>query len=254
MRYLLTLFILSLMLGCSQRTPKRQTNQNVSQHHKEDSILVGGADTIDISTIKTKMFKYSKADLRTILRHNPELNDSMPVHPDITYGKRGICGDSTIDKSDPVDIFSSEIGQDDYYLLYAYFLKKRNGGEKYQKERETLIKIYRDINFIFGRLAQGGTYFGHQDNRILGEAEYSIYRGKGNDYYDKSYDITKQKMLYLNALKQQITDELSSNFDFPDKEKPKLKKELFETVKELDGLITDYFYLESTRTFQYSSY
>ena len=253
MRYLLIPFILSLMLGCSQRAPTSQTIQNAGQHPKKDSILAGGADTINISTIKTDTFKYSKVDLRKILKHNPELNDSTPVHPDVTYGKRGIWGDSTIDKSDPVDIFNSEIGQDEYYLLYAYFLKKKNRGEKYQTERETLTKIYRDINSIFDALAQGGTYFGHQYNRILGEAEYSIYQGKDNYYYDKSYDITKQKMLYINALKQQITDELN-NGDFLESEKSDKKKELFETVKELDGLITDYFYLKSARTFQYSNY
>ncbi|WP_114940524.1 hypothetical protein [Mucilaginibacter endophyticus] len=118
-----------------------------------------------------------------------------------------------------------------------------------------MIIIYRDINYIFGGLAQGGTYFGHQHTRILGDAEYSLYLGDFYDCYDeRTYDITKQKKLYLNALHQQITDELSTNYDIQKNEKSDLKRDLFEKVKGLDTLITDYFYLESARTFQYSNY
>jgi hypothetical protein len=152
-----------------------------------------------------------------------------------------------------MDEFGSEAGQDSYYIIYAYFLRQRQLDKVSNVRRSRLIKMYRNINSIFDALAQGGTYFGHQHKRILGEAEYSIYQGKDNYYYKKAYDITKQKELYLNTLKQQIVDELSTG-EFLEKEKPKIKKELFETVNELDALITDYFYLESARTFQYSNY
>jgi hypothetical protein len=149
--------------------------------------------------------------------------------------------------------FGSEAGQDSYYIIYAYFLRQRQTDKVSNIRRSTLIKIYRRINGIFEGLAQGGTYFGHQRNRILGDVEYSICQGKDNYYYNKTYPIGKQKILYINGLKQQIIDELNTG-EFLEKEKPKLKEELFEIVKELDNLIIDFFYLESARTFQYSNY
>lgn len=105
-----------------------------------------------------------------------------------------------------------------------------------------------------GTLANGGTYFGHQYTRILGYAEYAIYQNSGTDYLIKTYSISRQKTLYINSLKQLINDELSTNFDISEKDKPALKRSLLKTVTEMDGLITNYFYLNMAKEFQYSNY
>jgi len=93
--------------------------------------------------------------------------------------------------------FGSEVGQDDYYALYAYFLKQRNGVNEFVKQRQRLIDIYSNINSLFAYFEYGGTYFGHQSRRILGYAEYSIYLlPKTKDNISKTHDITKQKEFY----------------------------------------------------------
>jgi hypothetical protein len=145
---------------------------------------------------------YKIGELKRILRSYPELDDrqnSLP--PDQTYAKRGSEG-----KVKPCDIKleGCEVCQDNYYVLYAYFLRQENGDTKFKKERQNLIALYRDINFIFGKLAQGGTYFGHQYRRIVGYAEYSVSLKKfdaDGDWFDKHYNISKQKTLYINSLR-----------------------------------------------------
>ena len=48
--------------------------------------------------------------------------------------------------------FPGESGQDYYYVLYAHFLKKKNGIEKYAKQRKILTDIYSNINLIFANI------------------------------------------------------------------------------------------------------
>jgi len=238
------LFILILLPACIHRGAKSTAINKVDSSINNDTIFKGDRDTVIIDSEQN--YKLTKHDLRELYKNEPTFkfhDGSYPDAPEIAYNIR------------QVPDFGSESGQDLYYAIYAHFLKKLYPYKKSTVRRQTLIKMYRDINSIFGRLAHGGTYFGHQYTRILADAEYSISLGDYRDCDDeKQYDISKQKQLYLNALKQQIIDELNSNLDFPDKERLQEKKELFETVKELDDLITDYFYLKSARTFQYSNY
>ncbi|WP_162996513.1 hypothetical protein [Mucilaginibacter celer] len=238
------LFISILTAACTHQSAKNTAVTKPVGAVNHDTISKGDRDTVVIDS--EREFKLAKHDLQELLKKEPSFNfheGHYPDAPEIAYAIR------------QVPDFESELGQDIYYALYAHFLKKIHPYKKSAIRRQTLIKIYRDINYIFSTLVHGGTYFGHQHTRILADAEYSISSGEYSDCYDeKQYDISKQKQLYLNALKQQITDELNSNFEFLDKEKPKVKKELFEIVKELDNLITDYFYLENARTFQYANY
>lgn len=239
MKNLSYLLLLIIFTGCTHYSKKEKDPTKITAITKKDTIFPGDKDTLTLDS--DGRFKFLKGTLRKIAKENPELNSADYIEkPDIAYSSS--------------HNFGSEAGQDEYFVLYAYFLKSKNGEKKYQQQRQTLIKIYRGINSIYGRLARGGTYFGHQYSRILGYAEYSIYAAKDNDYYIKKYSISKQKALYLNTLRQIITDELSADFDFLEDEKPALKKELLKTVNELNNLITDYFYLNMAREFQYSNY
>lgn len=232
-------FLLAVLVSSCKQQP--QSSHKLSKVNKKASL--DDKDSVSIYKDDQYSIKYTKKELRTIINQFPELNEQSA--PDFAYAKRA-C--KVLD-------YSSETGRDDYYALYAYFLKQKNGDVKFQAQRKTLLSIYRHINSLYGTLALGGTYFGHQYIRIIGYAEYSIFlRNNNQDDYNKSYNIDKQKTLYLNSLRQFITDELNSTFDLKKEEKPKIKKELFETVNDIDRLLTDYFYLESARVFQYSNY
>jgi len=88
----------------------------------------------------------------------------------------------------------------------------------------------------------------------LGYAEYSIYL-ISEIKIEKTYDITKQKELYIKSLRQLIEDESKIDFETLDKDKKsERKKELNKIVNELDSFITDIFYLRRAQEFQYEYY
>jgi len=220
-----------------------------SQHtvpQKATAISIYDKDTINISTDDSIVTKYSRADLKRIVEKNPELNDDRSLPPDICWGE------SLKISSD----YDCEACGDDYYVLYAYFLREKNGEATYRQQRKTLIELYRDINCLFGRLNGGGTYYGHQYARILGYAEYSIsvYIYQNEYAAVKSYHIAKQKELYLKSLLQFIDDEVNNNPELSPVEKAKRMEELVKKTNDIGRLITTRFYLEMAQEFQYSHY
>jgi hypothetical protein len=200
-------------------------------------------DTILITTEIGEALQYSKTDFNNIIDNHPELFEEYPDNPDQAYFN-----------GNDIEEFGSELGRDSYYTLYAYFLKQRNGIKEFASQRQKLIDIYLNINNLFGEIEYGGTYFGHQSSRILGYAEYSILLLKNKNSISKTYDITKQKELYIRSLRQLIEDESKIDFYTLGKDKVQRSKELNEIVDKLELLITDNFYLRRAQEFHYGHY
>lgn len=201
-------------------------------------------DTILILTELGDTLVYSNAEFNSIVDNHPEFFKNYPDNPDQAYFN-----------SNNKEEFGSEVGQDNYYVLYAYFLKQKNGIEEFVQQRKKLIDIYSNINSLFRHLEYGGTYFGHQFWRILAYAEYSIYLlPKDKNEITKTYDIRNQKELYIKSLRQLIEDESKIDFITLGKEKIERNMKLNKIVDELEKLITDYFYLRRAQEFQYSKY
>lgn len=157
--------------------------------------------------------------------------------------------------------FSSEAGEDSFCLLYAYYLKQKNGEKKYKTERETLVELYRAVNGLYEGLNYGGTYYGHQHKRLNASAEYSIYQlTKGKEYFEKKYNFQKQKDLYIKAVMQYVADEESQNsYNEEDRidgkgKNSKRAKQLQEKINILQKLITNYFYLNQVQNFEITYY
>jgi hypothetical protein len=225
------------------------TKQLITIPKTDNSKYYTTKDTILITNEIGETLHFSKKKFNNIIDNHPEFfypfeEFGYPQDPDQTYH----CRTNNIE-------FSSEVGQDNYYILYAYFLKQKNGIKEYAKQREKLIDIYSDINLLFRYFQYGGTYFGHQRIRILGYAEYSIYLlPKSKEDTKKTYDITGQKALYIKSLRQLIDDENKIDNETLGKEKIQRTKELNKIVDDLDKLITDNFYLRRAQEFQYEHY
>lgn len=201
-------------------------------------------DTILITTEINENLKYSKADFNNIVDNHPEFFEKFPNNPDLTYFSNNKW------------FGESEVGQDDYYIMYAYFIKQINGDKEFAKQRQKLIDIYSNINSLFSHFEYGGTYFTHQYKRILGYVEYSIYLlPKNKEEIEKTYDITLQKKLYIKTLRQLINDESKIDYyTFGKVKKLKHTKELNKIVDNLEKLITNNFYLRRAQEFHYSHY
>ena len=233
MKHILYILILTALGACKA---KQTDKPAVSAYHTTQ-------DTVLIATYFGDTLKYSKEEFNMIVDNNPVLLTDWLSAPDQTYH----C------YADDMR-FLSEAGQDEYYVLYAYFLQQSNGIEEYAQQRKTLIEVFDNINSLFAHMNHGGTYFGHQSYRILGYVEYSIYLLKENVFYE-IYDITKQKALYIKSLRQLIDDKMEVDDVFFSKEaKKERRKDFNEYVDELDKLITDIFYLKRAQEFHYRHY
>ncbi len=188
-------FLVSLLFfsctGQENKLKDIKASKITSNKNIKDTLKLEDKDTVIID--KDDNYKITRGELRKILKENPELNEAVIQPPDVAYAKRGRSNDS----------YNSEVGQDTYYMLYGYFLKKKNVEKKYREQRKTLINIYNDINSIFQKIAHGGTYFGHQYSRILGYVEYSVYLNRDDSsYFRIEYNISKQKKIYLKSFDQ----------------------------------------------------
>lgn len=246
-----TIYILTFAIGLSScNNQPEQVEKTTNVHTDTRSSKVDNSkyytqqDTIEIAIEIGDTLKYAKSEFNNIVEKHTEFFEEYPKNPDQAYFKDNDKG-----------VFGGESGRDSYYVLYAYFLKQRNGIEEFAQQRQMLIEIYSCINSLFGRFEYGGTYFGHQSVRILGYAEYSIYllpKGKGD--ISKTYDISKQKELYIKSLRQLIEDESEIDLETLGQEKVARNKELNAIVDKLDKLITDNFYLRRAQAFQYVHY
>ena len=237
-------------LACNQRS--RQPGGTAQGHYKnrsgspdttDYSRYYASSDTVLVADLSDDTLKLAKQDLNNIVDSHPEFFQLFIDDPDFEYMNNH-------DRQ-----FGSEVGQDEYYELYSFFLRQRNGMEKFEIQRKRLIDIYTHINSLYGQLQYGGTYFGHQSRRILGYAEYSIYLLPENGRNaDKTYNIAKQKELYIKSLRQLIDDESKIDKEVLGDKKIKRVKELNTIVDELDDLITDLFYLRNAQQFNYKYY
>jgi hypothetical protein len=214
--------------------------------------ITGAEDTVVIYRNEGVTLSYTKKELEQILEIYPALDSDFPVHPDIVYAGRN---EQAEDSSRLSISFSSEVGQDEFYCIYAWFVRQKNGEQSFNEERDRLVRIYRSINSIFGNLSYGGTYFGHLYQRIIGYAEYSVHvYSYDRKLFEAPYDITKQKELFLKYLRQKISDELNANEEPGSINSDQRRQLLYDEVNELSELITNHFYLRNAQEFLFSNY
>jgi hypothetical protein len=245
----LTLALIALEIKfktLKQKISSEKSNNSSSNEKSKNSKYYTTQDSVKISILRGNSYYLSKSNFNNIVDKHPEFfNDDFPRNPDVLY-----YGSGEKDQD-----YVSEIGQDSYYTLYAYFLRQKNGISKYENQRKRLINIYLKINSLFQKLQYGGTYFGHQYARIPAYAEYSVYLYSWDkDDINGTYAIPKLKSLYIESLRQLIMDESKIDFETLGKQKIIRSKKLNEIVDSLDKLITNKFYLRSAQQFQYDYY
>ena len=108
--------------------------------------------------------------LTYLARHKKQTKELLkPIDLEITYHNK------------------SESQKDAYFKIYAHILKQKNEG--YEKERTELHAIYQTINTFFALTSGGGTYFGHEAERLCAYVEYDLA------YLIKSETSVKERIL-----------------------------------------------------------
>lgn len=186
---------------------------------------------------------YSQDYFDNILRIHPEFVFEETLNPTLSYQLQH-------------DIeFNSEAGKDNYCMLYSYFLMNVNGQQRYAAQRKILFRLFSKVNELFAFIEQGGTYFGHQQKRLLAEVEYAIFlMSKDKSELRKTYNINKQKQLYIQGLRQLVADEVANNEGIEPQQKSSQIKQLYKIVDDINLLITDNFLLRRLQNFQSNYY
>lgn len=203
-------------------------------------------DTAEVKIIvNNEELKYTKSQLNELSEY---FNEDNLVNPDIVYAKWENCGFENFKEN-----FSSEAGKDDFYMLYTYFLQKNDTARVQSTFRNRILKIFRAINDLNGNLQYGGTYFGHQNLRINGYAEYACC-SINNDWYAKKYNIDKQKNMFLESLRRHVHDEEQFDYNTLGEEKIKRREKLMEIIDSIGNHIETFYDLRKAQEFQYTYY
>lgn len=252
--YLLLVIVLS---GCNTDSGTKpvgnESNIVITKLPKRNnSGLYANTDSVIISSKHFDTIRYSKEKFNLIVDNFPSLYSFIPVHPDIAYAQSGYFKDIAKTNGDSIHLtFGSEQGQDRFYILYAYFLKSKNSEKELDGIRENLISMYQNINNIFSFLNYGGTYFGHQNNRLIGCVEYDVYQYKQLlEYTTPSKDIYKLKLLYFSTLRELISQQSKNDSEF----EAGRHEQIALSLHQLEMLITNDFYLKKAQQFQYRYY
>ena len=115
---------------------KKDTISNANAEDEENDDSEDDRDSVQITFNDLRdTLIYSKNEFAKIEANYLGLTGMYPENPDEAFAqttaerklarKEGVNGLPT---------FSSEVGIDEYYMLYAYFLKKRNGERRYRQE------------------------------------------------------------------------------------------------------------------------
>jgi hypothetical protein len=257
---------LIFLLGCEKKNLEqiktKQTKNNKTEclpHLYDDQKLE--KEKVLIHAEENDSLVFSRNELNKIEKLFPILKAEFTANPEEACGSK--LWENYIDQNGKEQsiTFSSEVGEDNFCLLYTYYLKQKNGEKKFKKERETLIMLFQTINSFYWQLNYGGTYFGHQYKRLNASAEYSIYQlAIGKEYYEKKYDFQKQKKLYIKAITQYLEDEESQNVYYQEdlnndrKKADERLKSLKEKIDTIEILITNYFYLNQLQHFEMTYY
>ena len=242
MRKKFSILLPLLFIACQNPNNNDQKNS----HKHPGSKYYTQLDTITIPTDMGGPILYSKKSFNDLIDRHPEFFNSFLETPDKLY----FCYGNNSE-------FSSEVGQDQYYTLYAYFLKQQNGLDKYAEQRKKLITIFSNINSIFGYVAYGGTYFTHQYTRIPAYVEYLVYLlsiDKEKENSPDKYNISQQRKLYIETLRQIIEDENKVDFESMGQEKVDRMKKMNLLIDEIEQLITNSYYLHSAQNFHFQYY
>jgi hypothetical protein len=255
------LLLLIVFAACTTRQPAvtddgtdqpAQTDNAVQKHKhllyaKQDTVTIiaeSGYDTI----------QFSKKDFNLVVDNFPELYEDIPSHPDIVYAKSSASRSISDNNGDNKYItFGSELGQDYFFMLYAYFYPPKNNDA--EALRKKLIEGYTIINSIFNSLHGFGTFFVHQYRRIPAYAAYWThnYTEENNRYFLQ--DFREEKNHFLEMLKLEITNNIKNNNDILGASLKKQKTgELFTQAARLDSLITSQYILHRICEFRYSYY
>ncbi|HNP23012.1 MAG TPA: hypothetical protein PKM63_03255 [Panacibacter sp.] len=252
-----------LLLASCNTSVKREPSPSdtaikaASNSDVDKSAYHATTDTVIIASKYFDTISYSKAEFNSIIDQYDYLIQEFPDPPNIAWAKDMAVALKNVKDNDPGFLsFSSEVGQDNYYSLYAYFLMQRDSSPALIQRRDKLNKICQGINDMAAELARGGTYYAHQYNRIPAFAEYAVNMfALDSVSFLKNGSFSKQKDLFIASVRLAANDQIVEDGDLVEaSEKEHFKAKVFASIDDLEKQLADGFYLYYARQFYYNNY
>ena len=203
-------------------------------------------DTVYISTSPTLEYYVLKEEYNKLVQQRKEFFSDSVYDPDFTYY-------SSYNSLEDIT-FTSETGQDYYYLCYTYFLKKRYTHDNYKTKRENLLELYNSINDIYAIIARGGTFFSHNKPRMQAYAEWDIYNHlvvkRAVPISDSDFKMEKEAFIERNRKMLESSNSFEYSGSFTEEERKATLQELQVLFVSLSEKIDTPFYLSCVLGFE----
>lgn len=226
--------------SCQNVSSKKVESANVGFTKTHEII----SDSITVPSNDGDTYKYSAIEFDEIKTKNPVFFSKTTKNPEATYNENA-----------DFEKFGSEAGIDEYYTLYAYFLRQKNGEENTTQIRENLSQIFESIHLVYGVMNGGGIFFGHQAKRSLAYVEYeiSLVSVEPNEYTKVKINQEK-KNLFLQALKEMIKVNIGSSKLGNERMRNKMSQLLLDEIAKIDAVLISDYYLEIAEEIQHQFY
>ncbi|MFY7652701.1 MAG: hypothetical protein ACOVQE_08345 [Chitinophagaceae bacterium] len=203
LKVLLFVFPVSTLKPTSSNNINQQTETN--QKPTKDSVYVVGKS----SGYTTG---YTQKEYKEIRKYFTSLFAADVKDP-------GDCYDSyfKLNEAETNKIASVNFGGDDnYYVLYAHFLKQQQTSYNIKLYRSHLLGALSALNNLYASMARGGSFFSHLQIQTDAMVEFALNKRFKNLAYpptNQTADFLKEKQAY-KALLEQKMQEKKSDKDF----------------------------------------
>lgn len=251
MKYIIYILAVLFLFSCKEKKGSSNGHKTIVEKSVRKTEIDSVSDKKEIVILSEDDYEvsYPVSDLKALKKFFLlKSNKNEFLSPDLVY-ENFIKYKPKENEVDYSSDFASEAGQDDFFILYSYFLKEINGKDKFASLRDTISLLYNTINSLNSQLNYGGTMYGHKTSRIYGYTEYSIYKFRKNK--NQYNDFKNKKTAFIKNLKKFILNEEKNNDITTGEENIEMRKyELMKIVSKIESLITNKFLLNEAKNFQ----
>ncbi|MFY7653314.1 MAG: hypothetical protein ACOVQE_11440 [Chitinophagaceae bacterium] len=147
-------------------------------------------------------------------------------------------------------------GDDNYYVLYAHFLKQQQTSNNLNQYRWHLLNGLSALNNLYAGMARGGSFFSHLQIQTDATVEFALNKRFKNVAYPsataKTADFLKEKEAFKTLLKQKIQEKKLDKdfwFGFSKKQKNDIINDWNKYLQTIDKQIVSQEVLHEVKAF-----
>lgn len=267
-KYFLIILVLFVTLHSCKEKPEvseKETEISQTEDYESDSNQEKTPETTEesepVNLVSTKIdnsVHYTQKDSVTIetgygdmVFSREEFNEIVDKHPEFFL-------DEVVDPKTSLYKLNKqvygELGGNQYFSFYAYFLRKRYDFELYKEEKDKLRGIYYNLLNFGSFISGGGSYYTHEKGRLAGYVEYDAYLLDKKGRPSTKPNFEDDKKAHMDYLRDAVKIGRKNGFGRGDlfaneAEIDEFEGRLHKILDTIESEITDRFYLDKAKEF-----